>query len=140
MKSFARLVKAVTGMSIREFCEKELSVEYASFMWRLKKGRLYPGEVFYIVYKLKTPVKEVFGKSWQELIFTNHSGPLVDKVEKIINKMSADELNEITELIGMHTPKKKDETSSTEPTEEKPNEDPPSSEENALSKIFKKLY
>ncbi len=84
----AWFVKEKTGLSMEEFCERELGAEYKTFYVRLKKDRLYPAEVFYILHRLQLPIEKIFeGKSFEDLvIFSRESG-----VDRYVKKMLRDD-------------------------------------------------
>lgn len=166
MNIITKAIKASTGLPISEFCEKELKVDYKAFSWRLKNMRLYPDEIFYLVYRTKKSVKELFGKTWAEMILDNSGGPMVTTVQDIIGKMSKEELLDITNLLGygrgdapapqeklpeMKIPTKR---AKKEPIQKKPETtdgmpvrppqaaetEPESDPKDALKKIFKNSY
>jgi hypothetical protein len=104
MNNVAKAIKK-TGLSVREFCEKELNVKYKAFVARVNQNRLYPAEIFYIVWRTKTSVQEMFGMSFNELMITTQGGEIVDKVRDILKNMSEPEMSQMLELMGHHAPK-----------------------------------
>jgi hypothetical protein len=92
-------IKKTTGLSINEFCEKELFTEYKAFAKRMKDGRFHPAEIFYIVYRTKKSSMELFGKPWHELFITAKESELDQRVKKILDKMSPSEKEKMDVLL-----------------------------------------
>lgn len=107
MHGLVKYIKSATGLSMGEFCEKELHTDYKAFNWRLKKSRLYPDEILYMIWRTRKTVQELFGKDWNELIIDNSSGPVVTEVKDIMKKMSKAEHRELERLIGVEKYKAK---------------------------------
>lgn len=107
MHSLVKSIKAATGLSLGEFCEKELKSDYKAFNWRMKKNRLYPDEILYMIWRTRKTVQELFGKQWHELVLDNSSGPVVKEVKDIMRKMSAAENRELERLVGLESYKAK---------------------------------
>lgn len=105
--NLVKYIKAASGLSMGEFCEKELKTDYKAFNWRLKKSRLYPDEIIYMLWRTKRTVQELFGKDWHELIIDNSSGPVVAEVKQIMGNMSKAETRELERLIGLEPYKAK---------------------------------
>lgn len=105
--SFVKYIKQATGLSMGEFCEKELKTDYKAFNWRLKNNRLYPDEIVYMLWRTKRTVQELFGKDWHELIIDNSNGPVVNEVKEIMGKMTKAETRELERLMGLEPYKAK---------------------------------
>lgn len=99
--SLVKHIKQATGLSMGQFCERELNTDYKAFHYRLKNSRLHADEIFYMVWRTKKTVQELFGKGWHELILDNSNGPIVDKVKDIIAVMSPEEAQELDRLMGL---------------------------------------
>lgn len=99
--NLVKYIKAATGMSMGEFCEKELKSDYKAFNWRQKNNSLYPDEIVYMLWRTKRTVQELFGKDWHELIIDNSSGPVVNEVKEIMGKMTKAEHRELERLMGL---------------------------------------
>lgn len=160
MNNLAKTIKQVTGLSIGDFCAKELNTDYKAFNWRVKNNRLYPDEIFYMIWRTRKSVQELFGKSWHELVIDNSAGPVVKEVKDIIGKMTDQESKELEHLLGLenYQMRAEERVSPTPPAERKPLEAPkepvtqapdpePPPEEphdalavNPLSKFFKNTY
>lgn len=101
MVSLVKHIKDATGLSMGEFCQKELHTDYKAWNWRLKKSRLYPDEILYIIWRTRKTVKELFGKDWHEMTIDNSNGPVVSEVKDIMSKMSKAEHRELERLMGL---------------------------------------
>lgn len=99
--SLVKYIKEATGLSMGEFCEKELKSDYKAFNWRLKNNSLYPDEIVYMLWRTKRTVQELFGKDWHQLILDNSSGPVVAEVKEIMEKMTKAETRELERLMGV---------------------------------------
>lgn len=133
MQNFVKVIKEKTGLSIGEFCEKELHSRYTSFSVRVKKGRLTPAEIFYIAYRTNTSVHDLFGAEIHELLVNGEEGDFAEKVRGIIRDLSDSEQRAFANLIGLQASgaiKKKDEPESPILSEK----------ERALLKLFKNTY
>lgn len=85
MKTLTKEIKRVTGLGIYEFCQRELRTDYKAFQVRLKKNRLYPAEILYILDRLQQPAVKLFGATFEEMIID--SAPCeMNKVVKRIFK------------------------------------------------------
>lgn len=100
MNSIQKAIKETTGLKISEFCEKEMDTQYKAFFARMRNGKLYPAEIFYIVYKTKKSVQELFGKNWHELLISGQGGTVADKVRGLIETMDEKEKEEMSALLG----------------------------------------
>lgn len=103
MKNVTRAIRAATNKSIREFCETELNTQYMAFIGRLRRGRPHPAEIFYISWRTKRNVTELFGQGMESVLTTSQLGGVVDKVREIILKMSEAEKAEMAILLGFNT-------------------------------------
>ncbi len=102
MNKLAKLIKAKTGLKFKDFCEKELATEYKTFAARVNNGKLYPSEIFFLVYRTRLSIRELFDKDWQELlIFSQGGGEMTERVRNILSTMTKDEESEIGRLMGM---------------------------------------
>jgi hypothetical protein len=132
MNNFVKIIKEKTGLSITEFCENELSSGYPAFAHRVKKGRLTPAEIFYIVYRTKTSVNELFGSDLPELLVNGSEGGFPEKVKNIIKTLSENEQRSFASLIGLN------------PTGIKKKDQPElpflPGEESALDRLFRNTY
>lgn len=133
MQNFVKVIKEKTGLSIVEFCEKELNSRYASFAVRVKKGRLTPAEIFYIAYRTNTSVHELFGAEIHDLLINGEEGDFAEKVKSILRDLSDSEQRSFAKLIGLQASgeiKKKDEPESLVLSER----------ESAILRLFKNTY
>lgn len=103
MKTVTRAIRAATNKSIREFCETELNTQYMAFIGRLRRGRPHPAEIFYISWRTRRNVAELFGQGMESVLTTSQLGGVVDKVRDIIMKMSEAEKAEMAILLGFNT-------------------------------------
>ena len=79
------IIRKKTGLTIPQFCEKKLNVEYKAFMARLYQRKLYPSEVLLIVIETGASVERLFGASFEDLIFYNNTGgPSARKLKKLM--------------------------------------------------------
>lgn len=102
MNKLARSIKKATGLKISEFCQQELHVDYKAFIARLKKNRLYPAEIFYIVWRTKLSIRELFDKDWHELLIIDQGGgQVVDKMKEILGSMGEQERHQLASLCGI---------------------------------------
>jgi hypothetical protein len=136
MNNLVKIIKEETGLSIGDFCEKELKSKYTAFSFRMKNAKLYPAEVFYIVYRTRKPIEELFGASWKELLISSQGGEIAEIVRELIRGMNEVEKQEVLNLMGWAQPQlsvpapeeKKEEQApeenSDQPKEENPKKDP----------------
>lgn len=102
MNSIAKVIKKTTGLKIGEFCEQELFTEYKAFLKRVNESRLHPAEIFYIVYRTKKSIMELFGKQWNEIFIPAKNDELTKKVQDIFTKMPKSEKKEMESLLGFN--------------------------------------
>jgi hypothetical protein len=144
MNNLVKLIKESTGLSISKFCDQELETKYVSFNLRMAQARLYPSEIFYIVYRTKKPIQELFGQSWQELLINTQGGAIAEKVREIIKTMTEEEKNQISELMGIaptnQLPAKKKEVEEEPAPEPEQKKEEEKSNENPLDKLFIPTY
>src|SRR5688572_1186405 len=99
MRALAREVKRATGLNIREFCERELLTDYKAFMMRLNKDRVYPGEILYILDRVKKPVTEVFGRTFEDLFIHPYPCGCSKQVTNFLK--DPDRRQQVYELLGV---------------------------------------
>lgn len=83
MKTLTKEIKRVTGLGIYEFCERELCTDYKAFQIRLKKNRLYPAEILYILDRLQQPAVKLFGANFEDLMVDSAPCPMNKVVKRI---------------------------------------------------------
>jgi hypothetical protein len=100
MSRLSKAIKSATGLTLADFCEKELNTKYNAFAMRLMGNKLYAAEVFYIVYRTGKTCEYLFNKSWQELLI-NKVGNVSETVVDHLRALTPQQQAHVQGLLGI---------------------------------------
>lgn len=79
MKDLNKKIKALTGMSGKDFCEKRLGMTRQKFSWRMRKNRIYLIEIIYIL--------ALTGETFEDLFLSDQEiSALMDEMKSKANR------------------------------------------------------
>ena len=84
MDAITKVIQQRLNMTLDQFCSKHLNCERQAFSVRLRKGKLYPNEYLYISLITGTPVKELFGKSFEDTFIYRGDPDVSDRLRQVI--------------------------------------------------------
>lgn len=77
-------IKEVTGLSLKEFCEKHLHTQYDAFKYRKKHKHYHPNEIIYMCLALNDTAQNLFGKDFLALMLDNGPEDVKNSTVKLI--------------------------------------------------------
>jgi hypothetical protein len=84
MDIVTEVVKRKLGMTLEEFCTKHLNCERQAFSVRLRKNKLYPNEYLYIALITGTPIKELFGQTYEDTFIYRGDEEVSKRLRRVI--------------------------------------------------------
>jgi len=88
MDIITRVIQKKLNMTLDQFCAKHLNCERQAFSVRLRKGKLYPNEYLYLSIVTDTPVKELFGKTFEDTFIYRGDEEVSARLKQLIANLN----------------------------------------------------
>ena len=85
MDAITKVIQKKLGMTLDQFCTKHLNCERQAFSVRLRKGKLYPNEYLYISLITDTPIKDLFGTSFEDTFIYRGDPEVSERLKNVIS-------------------------------------------------------